>query len=490
MPILQSTIAASVPSHEKQSVALSSLFAATVLTGMKVVVGILTGSLGILSEAAHSGLDMVAAFVTYLSVRVSDKPADLDHPFGHGKIEHLSAFIETSLLLLTCGWIGVEAIRRLFFLDVHVDPSPWAIGVMLISITIDTFRSRALFRVARKFNSQALEADALHFSTDVYSSSVVILGLVLLYVAEANHIAWLRNADPVAALVVAGIVVYISMRLGKRTVDALVDAAPEGTSERIAVAVAGIPGVLDYGRIRVRQSGHRLFVDFQVTLESNIPFEHAQSVVKVVEAKVHELFPDADVAIRAAPREPPSEDLVERIRSIAHRENFPIHDVTAFEVKGHVNVNLDLELHPGLRLDAAHAEASRLESEIKRELPQVGEVNIHIEPLLNRVEPSGEARLARDVMEAKLLKIARETPGVLDCHAVDAHQVGQNILVSLHATFDPDLSLTRVHDITDELEFKFRKAFPKIFKVSIHAEPKEPGGSTSVATADKKPRQQ
>jgi cation diffusion facilitator family transporter len=442
---------------------------------MKVVVGLLTGSLGILSEAAHSGLDMVAAFVTYLSVRFSDKPADQDHPFGHGKIEHLSAFIETSLLLITCGWIVLEAASRLFFQQVHVEPSAWAIGVMLISIAIDTFRSRALFRVAKKFNSQALEADALHFSTDVYSSSVVILGLTLVYVAEAKHINWLRHADPVAALVVAVIVVFISMRLGKRTVDALVDAAPEGASDQISAAVSLVPGVLNHERIRVRQSGERLFVDFQIMLESNIPFEHAQSVVKVVEAKVHELFPSADVVIRAAPREPASEDLVERIRSIAHRENFQVHDVTAFEVKGRVNVNLDLELDPALRLDAAHGQASVLEGEIMRELPQVSEVNIHIEPLTKRVEPSDEPHLAREVMEKRLMKIARETAGVLDCHAVEAHQVGPNILVSLHATLDPDLSVTRVHEITDDLEFKFRRAFPQIFKVSIHAEPKEKG---------------
>src|SRR5579859_7442150 len=216
---------------------------------MKVVVGMLTGRLGILSEAAHSGLDMVAALVTYISVRLSDKPADLDHPFGHGKIEHLSAFIETSLLLVTCGWIVLEAVSRLFFHQVHVEPSVWAVGVMLISIAIDTFRSRALFRVARKFNSQALEADALHFSTDVYSSSVVILGLVLVYVAQQENIPWLRHADPVAALVVAGIVVYISMRLGKKTLDALVDAAPQGASAQIAAAVSRVPGVLNHERI-------------------------------------------------------------------------------------------------------------------------------------------------------------------------------------------------------------------------------------------------
>lgn len=473
MPTLQSTIAADVPTREKQAVALSSLAAAALLTIMKLVVGLLTGSLGILSEAAHSGLDMVAALVTYISVRLSDKPADLDHPFGHGKIEHLSAFIETSLLLVTCGWIVLEAVSRLFFHQVHVEPSAWAVGVMLISIAIDTFRSRALFRVARKFNSQALEADALHFSTDVYSSSVVILGLVLVYVAQQKNIAWLRHADPISALVVAGIVVYISMRLGKRTVDALVDAAPEGASAQIAEVVSQVPGVLNHERIRVRQSGQRLFVDLQVMLESNIPFEHAQSVVNVVELKVHELFPNADVVIRATPRQPASGDLVERIRSIAHRENFQVHDVTAYGVKGRVNVNLDLELDPALRLDAAHGHASRLEGEIKNEMPEVSEVNIHIEPLTQRVEPSDEPRLAQDIMEKALMEIARQTAGVLDCHAVEAHQVGANILVSLHATLAPDLSVTRVHDITEDLEFRFRKAFPQIFKVSIHAEPKE-----------------
>jgi cation diffusion facilitator family transporter len=453
---------------------MSSLLAAALLTTLKIIVGILTGSLGILSEAAHSGLDLVGAAVTFISVRVSDKPADSSHPFGHGKVEHLSAFIETALLLVTCAWIIVEAVRRLFFREVHVEPSVWAFAVMFISISVDTFRSRALFRVARKYNSQALEADALHFSTDVYSSSVVILGLALVYVAEQQHIPWLRDADPAAALVVAGIVVYISLRLGKRTVDALVDAAPEGASTQIAEAIAGVPGVLQHERIRVRQSGERLFIDMGVTLESNIPFEHARAVVEAVEARVQGLFPAADVVVHAVPRPPAASDLLEKIRVIAHRASYEIHDLTAYEVKGRVNVNLDLELDPGLRLDKAHAIASLLEDEIKREITQVGEVNIHIEPRLSRVESGDEARSARSAMEKKLLDIARETPGLVDCHALEAHEVGGNVHVRLHATLDPDLALTRVHDITENLEFRFRKAFPQIFKVSIHAEPKDP----------------
>jgi cation diffusion facilitator family transporter len=475
MPALHTRVEPVLPTREKQSVALASVLAAALLTGMKVAVGLLTGSLGILSEAAHSALDLVAAAVTYVSVRVSDKPADSTHPFGHGKIEHLSAFVETALLLLTCAWIIFEAIRRLFFRHVHVDPSIWAFGVMFISITIDTFRSRALFRVARKYNSQALEADALHFSTDVYSSSVVVLGLVLVYFAEQQHLPWLLNADPVAALVVAGIVVYISMRLGKRTVDALVDAAPIGTSGRIAAAVSGVPGVLNHERIRVRQSGSRLFVDLRVTLQSNIPFEHARSVVDVVESRIHSLFPDADVVIHATPQEPAPRDLVEKVRSIAHRENFPVHDVTAFEAGGRVYVSLDLEVEPSLTLAEAHEQATRLETEIMHEMREVSEVNVHIEPLPKGVEAGDEAPTVQSDMERRLLAIARETPGLLDCHSLRAYEVGGSVSVRMHCTLEPGLSVGDVHGITEALEFRFRKTFPQISKVSIHPEPK--GGS-------------
>jgi cation diffusion facilitator family transporter len=460
-------------SREKQAVALTSVAAAILLTTLKMVVGILTGSLGILSEALHSGLDLVAAAITYLSVRVSDKPADLQHPFGHGKIEHLSAFIETGLLFLTCAWIVWEAVLRLFFREVHVDPSLWAFGVMFISITIDTFRSRALFRVARKYNSQALEADALHFSTDVYSSTVVILGLILVYVAEQRNLPWLRDADPVAALVVAGIVVYITLRLGKRTVDALVDAAPSGISSLIAETVSRVSGVLSLDRIRTRQSGSRLFVDLLLTLASNISLEHAQSVADLVEAEVHRLFPTADVVIHTTPQEPASSDVVSKIRAVAHRRNFLVHEVTAYEVDGRVNVDLDLEVDPRLQLAEAHDHATQLESEIKENLPEVNEVNVHIEPLLVAVETGNEARLDHLAMERKLEELARETAGVLDCHSVEAHQVGDNVVVRLHCTLEPNLPIAKVHDITEMLEFKFRQAFPQISKVNIHAEPQD-----------------
>lgn len=473
MSTYQGTSALDEYSREKQAVALTSVAAAILLTTLKMTVGLLTGSLGILSEALHSGLDLVAAVITYLSVRVSDKPADPQHPFGHGKIEHLSAFIETGLLFLTCTWIIWEAVRRLFFRHVHVEPSLWAFGVMFISITIDTFRSRALFRVARKYNSQALEADALHFSTDVYSSTVVILGLILVYVAEQRNLHWLRDADPVAALVVAGIVVYITLRLGKKTVDALVDAAPSGTSSLIAQTVSRVSGVLSLDRIRTRQSGSRLFVDLRLTLASNISLEHAQSVADVVETEVHHLFPTADVVIHTTPQEPASDELVSKIRAVAHRRNFLVHEVTAYEVDGRVNVHLDLEVDPRLRLTEAHDRATQLESEIKENLPEVNEVNVHLEPLLVGVETGNEARLDHLAVERKLEELARETAGVLDCHSVEAHQVGGNVVVRLHCTLEPTLPIAKVHDITETLEFKFRQAFPQISKISIHAEPQD-----------------
>ena len=242
---MESPYPSKIPSSEKQSAALTSIFAALLLTVSKGLVGWGTESLGILSEAAHSGLDFVAAILTYVSVRLADQPADASHPFGHGKFEHLSALIQTALLMVTCTWIVLEAIRRLFFSPVEIEPSLWAFGILFISITIDTFRSRALFRVARKYDSQALEADALHFQTDVWSSSVVVLGLVLVSLSGQFKLAWLGHADPIAALLVACIVIYIGLRLGKRTVDALLDAArrayPPKSLEPFAVCQAWWP---------------------------------------------------------------------------------------------------------------------------------------------------------------------------------------------------------------------------------------------------------
>src|SRR5579871_1968193 len=230
---------------EKRAAAGNSVLAALVITGLKILVGFSTGSLGILSEAAHSGLDLIASLLTFFSVRVSDKPADADHQYGHGKVENFSAFVETGLLLLTCAWIIYEAGLRLFFRHIEIEPSAAAFAVMLFSMAIDWWRSRALGRIANKYDSQALEADALHFSTDIWSAAVVVLGLTLVLVGRAYHLDWLLKADPVAALFVAGVVVSVSWRLARRTIDALLDAAPPGVRSQIYDAVLRINGIVE-----------------------------------------------------------------------------------------------------------------------------------------------------------------------------------------------------------------------------------------------------
>src|SRR3989475_2290504 len=244
---------------EKRGVAGSSVLAAIAVTTLKIAVGLATGSLGILSEAAESVLDLVAAIITLFSVQVSDKPADADHQYGHGKVENFSAFIETGLLLLTCIWIVYEAFKRLFFHHVEIEPSLSAFLVMFFSMIVDYWRSRALGRIAAKYDSQALEADALHFSTDIWSSGVVVLGLSLVMVGRTYGIGWLRDADPIAALVVAGAVVYVSWRLARRTIDALLDAAPAGVRGKIIAAVRRVDGPVENGPVPNPPARHRHF---------------------------------------------------------------------------------------------------------------------------------------------------------------------------------------------------------------------------------------
>jgi cation diffusion facilitator family transporter len=289
---------------EKSNVALTSVVAAVGLTSFKLIIGLLTNSLGILAEAAHSGLDLVAALVTFLAVRLSGKPADKEHHYGHGKIENLSALFETLLLLLTCVWIINEAIERLFGSKqgVLVEASIWSFVVMATSIIIDYNRSKMLGKAAKKHKSQALEADALHFSTDIWSSSVVIFGLIGVVISEnVPSLKILHDADAVAALGVAVIVIYISLQLGKRTVMALLDTAPNGLEEKIKKAVEGVPGVTNCHQIRIRQSGPDTFIDAHVLLDGGLSLNEAHALTEQIEKVVQKLSPSADDSDKSGP---------------------------------------------------------------------------------------------------------------------------------------------------------------------------------------------
>ena len=447
-----------------------SVLAAFAITALKIVVGFTTGSLGILSEAAHSGLDLVAALVTYFSVRVSDKPADADHQYGHGKVENFSAFIETGLLLLTCLWIISAAVKRLFFHSVEIEPSLWAFAVMLLSIVVDAWRSRALGRIAVKYESQALEADALHFSTDIWSSTVVIIGLALVQLGRAYKVEWLSRADPVAALFVAGVVISVSWRLARRTVDALLDAAPTGVRNQILEKIRQIDGVLEVDRARIRRAGNRYFADVSVGLSRNFTFQRSEQIVDQVTAQVHQILPNADVMVHSVPRAKGSENIFDRIRAVATRHNFNVHDVSVQDLNGELHVEQHLELDEQLSMKEAHDEVTRLENEMRGEVPEIRTILTHIESEPATIERA-EQIVQEPQLEQQLRKIIKEFPEVIDVHEFQFKKIRDKLYVSCHCTLPDDMPLSRVHDVQTALEIRFKQEEGELFRVLIHPEP-------------------
>lgn len=455
---------------EKRSVATNSLLAAIAITALKIVVGVTTGSLGILSEAAHSGLDLIAAAVTLFSVRVSDKPADAEHQYGHGKIENFSAFIETGLLLLTCAVIIYEACKRLFFHHVEIEPTAIAFLVMFVSMAVDFWRSRALGRIATKYDSQALQADALHFSTDIWSSGVVMIGLFLVLVGRRFNIPWLIEADPIAALVVAGVIVLVSTRLARKTIDALLDTAPAGARSQILGALRGIDGLLEIDRVRIRRAGNRYFADVSVGLARNVTFQKSGQVAEQVTHAVQHVLPNTDVVVRSIPLPASAENIFDRVRAVATRHNLNVHDVSIQDLDGRLHVEQHLEMDERLPLKEAHEDVTRLEDEIRNEVPEIASILTHIESEPATIE-HGE-QMQRDAkMEGRLKTVAREFPEILDMHDLEVKRVRGHVYVSCHCTFPDGLPLSRVHDVSTALEIRFKQEAPELFRVLIHPEP-------------------
>ncbi len=455
---------------EKRAAAGNSVWAAVVITSLKIVVGISTGSLGILSEAAHSGLDLVAAILTFFSVRVSDKPADAEHQYGHGKVENFSAFVETGLLLFTCAWIIYEAVIRLFFRKVEIEPSIAAFAVMLFSMGVDWWRSRILGRIATKYDSQALEADALHFSTDIWSAGVVVLGLLLVQLGRSFKLDWLRDSDPIAALIVAGVVVSVSWRLARRTIDALLDAAPPGVRSQIYDAVSRTKGVLEVDRIRIRRAGNRYFADIAIGLARTVTFQRSGQVAAAVTESVHQILPDADVTVQPVPRAQHTENIFDRIRAVATHRNLNVHDISVQELAGRLHVEQHVELDERMTLKEAHDQVTELEADIRREVPQIADILTHIESEPATIERPEE--LVGDAeLEHRLKTVSAQFPEIFDVHDFIFKRVNGRLYLSCHCTLSDSLSLARVHDIQTELEIRFKQDAPELFRVLIHPEP-------------------
>lgn len=473
--------------REKKRAAAASIASALLLVSLKVFLAVATGSLGILSEALHSSLDLVTTVITYLSVRVADKPADADHTYGHGKVENFSAFIQTGLLVLASLYIIWEAFHRMITREVHIEPSLLAIGVLGITIVVDVVRSRALRRVAIKYQSDALEADALHFSTDVWSTVVVMGGIGVVWLGQRFDVPWLSYADPVAALIVAGVIIWIGSRLGKRTLDALLDAAPAGLQQRIAAAVDELPGVLGTERVRLRRAGHRYFVDVTIGVPRTDTFEQVHATSDAVERRVEELLAaqgtleagaSADVMVHMEPQAHSGEQIFDRIRAIAQRRGLAIHELFVQQMDGRLYIDLHLEVEETVSLREAHRRATELEEEILR-LPDLGDdgaiaqVNIHIEPLGTHIAPAEEMRELGRAVQDFINGIRSEYSELLDCHEVQVRSAEQKIVVSCHCVMDGGLPITTVHDVTAAVEDRVKERFPQIFQITIHPEPPE-----------------
>lgn len=459
--------------REKRRVAATSVAAAVFLSGLKLVVGLWTGSLGILAEAAHSLLDLVAAGMTLWAVRASAQPADGRHTYGHGKFENLSALGQTLLLLATCAWILIEAVERLTSNPVEVEVTIWAFAVMGISIVVDISRARALRRVARKSGSQALEADALHFSTDVWSSSVVIAGLAAVWLAPRVGAPFLLDADSVAALVVALIVIWVSLQLGRRSIAVLLDEAPAGMRERIAGAMS-LPGIREVRRVRLRQSGPEAFVDVTLAVERGTTIERGHAIADAAEGAIRELLPGADVVVHV---EPESTDArraahpAEVVRRLAQRHALPIHGVRFQNVLGRLTLELHAELPPDLPVTEAHALVSAFETEVRRALPRLARVVTHIEPavradLAATTEPCGHFEQLQTIHE--VLAEHREAGRA---HDVTVATGDRGLSLTLHWTVHPQLSVGDAHTCTEDLERALRQRLPDLDRVVIHVEP-------------------
>jgi len=457
---------------EKNRVALISVYAAVLLTGGKIGIGWWTGSLGILAEAIHSGLDLAAAFVTLLAVRAAGKPADERHAYGHGKIENLSALFETLLLLVTCMWIIKEAVGRLIgFEPVHVQVNLWSFLVVIVSILVDFSRSRALLRVARKYQSQALEADALHFATDIWSSLVVLVGLIGVILAQRLRLPWLVNADAVSALGVAGMVIWVSLKLGKKSIDDLLDTVPTDLHKNIG-DTAKVPGVCDVQNVRVRRSGPELFVDLTLLVPHQESLQRSHAIASSAEQAIRHEFPNADVVVHVEPSDNEGENLLETAKRIAAQHGASAHNLVVHEESGRWILELHVEMPGELPLAMAHDQASHIEEDIAQALPSLARVSIHIEPEGGRRQASHASREEIQRIEA-VLQEAMDSEGRGDAaRDMEIRRCESDFSICFTCSLPAQLSVNETHVFTEKVERFLRTRLPDLDRVLIRTEPR------------------
>jgi cation diffusion facilitator family transporter len=450
---------------EKERVALGSIVASGGLTAAKAAVGFATGSLAILTDAAHSFIDLLATVMTYFAVRVGDKPADDEHHYGHGKIESISALAETALLFMLAVIVIWEAGHRLWEGSHEVEATPIAFAVIVGAVAVDFFRSRALTRIAHKTSSEALHADALHFSSDLWASVAVLIGL-------GGIVLGFSWADSAAAIAVSVLICVAAWKLGRRTIDTLTDTAPEGIAERVRNVLARVNGVVAVQRVRARKVGPTTFADLEVATSRTLPLDRVAAIKDEIVQRLRAELGESEIAVTVAPRALDNETVLERVMVIARNLALPVHHVTVHAIGNKLSVSLDLEVDGNMPLGTAHEIASRLEGAINEELGPDVEVETHIEPLQVEDMTGHDASPDRiGAVEAALADIAGKLDAVRDVHDVRMRETADGEIVNFHCWVDPALSVHDVHEKVDALERGLRNTFPSIKRVIGHAEP-------------------
>lgn len=458
-------------SAEKRRVALHSMLAAAAMTLLKVAAGVFSGSLGVLSDAAHSALDLAGAALTFFSVRVSDRPADENHPYGHGKVENVSAFIEAGLMAISCAWIIWEALQRIYRHSVELRHSLWPVLVLLASIAVDYWRSRKLHEVARRTGSPALATDAFHFASDIWATLAVLGGLAASWLGKEFGVPGFRYADPFAAVVVSLMILRMTWQLTRDAVGALTDQIPVEMRKRVISEVAGVQGVLAIEQARVRRSGAAYFADLTLALPSRSTFEHTGEVVRAATDAVHRVVPQADVVIHTVPRQEHAESIFERVRAVAARNNVSVHELSVQSHQGRLRVEQHVELDENMPLLEAHTFITAMEQEILRETPEVDSVLTHIESEPATIEQPEEIVVEDRRIELALRAAAESFPEIIDVHELIVRRAHDHIDLSCHCTLPDKLPMLRVHEVITGLEDRLKLECPEINRVTIHPEP-------------------
>jgi cation diffusion facilitator family transporter len=451
--------------ERKEHAALWSIAASAGITVAKGIAGIATGSLALISDAAHSLLDVASTTMTWLAVRAAHKPADAQHQYGHGKVESLAALVQTAFLFLLSGAVAYEGVRRLAARSFDVAPSWTAAGVLVAAIAVDAWRWRSLKRVARETASEALEADALHFSSDLVNS---VLVLVALGAAALGY----PQVDSLVAVGVALFIAVAGFRLAQRTIGALLDAAPAGVADLIRSQAESVPGVVSVDQVRVRPAGGQVFGEVLIRVPRTLPLEKVTEIKRLIVSAVDARVPRAEITVASEPVQLDDETVLERVLLIAAKRRIPVHHVMVQEVAGRLSVSLDVEVDGRLGLGAAHAIASKLESAIREEFGEGLEIDTHIEPL--RVEAlagEDEPAAVTERMARSLRETALEIGRVSDVHSVRVRRTRDGIIVNYHCRFDPAVSVESAHTTVDELERRFRATHPEVLRAIGHAEP-------------------